>query len=252
MRAELRSEPWDARDVTSPSSKGHFGNSPALLADRSLPFALLPLRCREKPGKLCGRLQHQQPESEGWQLPPGKKRPKLPKLPLPAPCWDAPGDSRDIVVCTQHPWPSMDSSIPFWQRCGRALLIRLPVQPFLLLFSMRTGYVCLALISFFFFKFSLCSWMNWLLLSSASLCRVSWSPNNQMRWERVYGFVINRLHTERCGVPKECVKRKWSKTWSWFWFNLNNFLQSRSGEIIWGRSDQTLILFCFSRQMSSP
>lgn len=236
MRAGLRREPWDAQDVISPSSKRHFGNSPALLALWKAPTAWV------------------------WGLAAPTRQKTTPVTPV-TPITTPVTLGRTTLGCsasltshhdpTPRPSPSMDSRIPFWQRCGRALLIPLPVQPFLLLFSMRTGYVYLALISFFK-NFSLCSWMNWLLLSSASLCRVSCSPNNQMGCECVYGFVINRLHTERCGVLKECVKRKWSKTWSWFWFNLNDFLPSRSGEIIWGRSNQTLILSWFSCQMSSP
>lgn len=88
--------------------------------------------------------------------------------------------------------------------------------------------------------FLLCSWISWLLLSSGSLWRFRWSLNYEIGCECVYVFIINRLHTERRGVPKECVKRKYSKTWSLFWFDLNHFLQTTSGDIIWGRSNQTL------------
>lgn len=55
------------------------------------------------------------------------------------------------MVPTQCRSASMDDGTPFRWRCGRALVIPLPVQPFLLLFSVRTRYVYLTLIFFYFF-----------------------------------------------------------------------------------------------------
>lgn len=114
MRAGLRSEPWDARDVLSPSSKRHFRKSPALLANGSLPFALLwESRGSSVEGSSINNLvlragsSHQAENSPNYPNYPCQHHAGMLCLP------HVPGDSRDIVIPTQRPLLSTDSSIPF-------------------------------------------------------------------------------------------------------------------------------------------